>query len=65
MDVSMLLKIAGLGILASIIANVLKQNGRDELATVTVITALVIGTMMMLSMVSSLLDTVRTVFSLQ
>lgn len=64
MDVTMLLKIAGLGVLASIITTVLKQNGRDELATITVITALVIGSMMMLDMVATLLDTVRSVFSI-
>lgn len=64
MDVTMLFKIAGLGILASIIVTVLKQSGREELATVAVIVGLIIGTLMMLSMVTSLLDTVRTVFSL-
>ncbi|MDO4565123.1 MAG: stage III sporulation protein AC [Clostridia bacterium] len=64
MDITMLLKIAGLGILTSLIATVLKQSGREELSTVAVIIGLVIGTVMMLSMITSLLDTVRTVFSL-
>ncbi|MDO4543249.1 MAG: stage III sporulation protein AC [Clostridia bacterium] len=64
MDVTMLFKIAGLGILASIIATLLKQNGREELATIAVIMGLVTGTLMMLSMVTELLDTVRSVFSL-
>ena len=64
MQITMLFKIAGVGILASVVTQLLKQCGREELATVATIIGLVIGSLMMLSMVTELLDTVRQVFSL-
>jgi len=63
MDVDMLFKIAGVGIVAAIITQLLKQSGRDELATVAAVAGLIIGLMMMLSMVEELLESVRSVFS--
>ncbi len=64
MDLGVLLKIAGLGILVSLLSQVLKQNGRDELATITVIVGLILGTLLMLSMFTELVATVRQTFSL-
>lgn len=64
MDLGILLKIAGLGILVSLLTQVLKQNGRDELATITVIVGLILGTLLMLSMFTELVATVRQTFSL-
>jgi len=64
MNITMLFKIAGVGLLASVVTQLLKQSGREELATVATIIGLVIGSLMMLSMVTELMDTVRQVFSL-
>lgn len=64
MDLGVLLKIAGLGILVSLVCQVLKQNGRDELATVSAIVGLIVGTLLMLSMFTELVGTVRQVFLL-
>ncbi len=63
MDVNILFKIAGVGIVAAIVTQVLKQSGRDELATVAAVAGLIIGLTMMLSMVEELFESVRTVFS--
>lgn len=63
MDVEMLFKIAGVGVVAAIVTQLLKQTGRDELATVAAIAGLIIGLMMMLDMVEELLDSVRAVFN--
>lgn len=60
----MLFKIAGIGILVTIVQQLLKQSGREELATVAVIIGLVIASLMMLSMVSGYMDTVQQTFSL-
>ena len=59
----MLFKIAGVGIVAAIVTQVLKQSGRDELATVAAVAGLIIGLTMMLSMVETLFESVRSVFS--
>ena len=64
MDVNLLFKIAGIGILVAVIVQLLKQNGREELATIAVIAGLVLATMLVISMIASLLETVRQTFSL-
>lgn len=60
----MLLKVAGIGILAAVIVQLLKQNGREEVATVAAIVGLLLATMLMVSMLSELLDVIRSAFSL-
>ncbi|MDO4572178.1 MAG: stage III sporulation protein AC [Clostridia bacterium] len=60
----MLFRIAGVGILAAVVTQLLKQSGRDEMATIAAIAGLIIGLMMMLNMVEELFNSVREVFSL-
>ncbi len=64
MNVDMLFKIAGVGILVAVITQLLKQSGRDEMATIAAIVGLVIGLLMMLDLVGDLFDSVRQVFQL-
>ena len=60
----MLFKIAGVGIVAAVVTQLLKQSGRDEMATIAAIAGLIIGLTMMLSMVEELFNSVRAVFNL-
>ncbi|HOF94110.1 MAG TPA: stage III sporulation protein AC [Clostridia bacterium] len=64
MNVDMLFKIAGVGILVAVITQLLKQSGRDEMATIAAIVGLVIGLIMMLDLVNNLFESVRQVFQL-
>lgn len=64
MQIEILIKIAGLGLLVSVIINLLKQSGREELATLVAVVGLAIGTLLVLETVSSLMETIRRVFSL-
>lgn len=64
MDITLLFKIAGIGILVAVIVQLLRQNGREELATVAAIAGLVLAMMLAVSMIASLLETVRKTFSL-
>ena len=64
MQIEILIKIAGLGLLVSVIINLLKQSGREELAALVAVVGLAIGTFLMLETVSSLMETIRRVFSL-
>jgi len=64
MDISLLFKIAGIGILVAVIVQLLRQNGREELATVAAVAGLVLATMLVLSMIASLLDLIKRTFSL-
>ncbi|HWR23040.1 MAG TPA: stage III sporulation protein AC [Feifaniaceae bacterium] len=64
MNIDILFKIAGVGILVAVIAQLLKQSGRDEMATIAAIVGLVIGLLMMLDMIGDLFESVRQVFQL-
>ena len=64
MDVTILFRIAGVGIIAAVISQLLKQSGRDDMATIAAICGLIIGLLMMLDMVEELFDTVRKIFDL-
>ncbi len=64
MEVDLLLKIAGIGILISVINMVLTKSGREEQAMLTTLTGVVIVLMLVISEISILFDTVKTVFNL-
>ncbi len=64
MSIDILFKIAGVGILVAVIAQLLKQSGRDEMATIAAIVGLIIGLLMMLDMIGNLFESVRQVFQL-
>lgn len=64
MDINLLFRIAGIGILVTVIVQMLRQNGREELATVAAIAGLILATMLVVSMIASLLETVQRTFSL-
>lgn len=64
MDVEILFRVAGVGILAAVVTQLLKQSGRDEMATIAAICGLIIGLLMMLNMIQELFDSVRAVFNL-
>ena len=64
MQIEILIKIAGLGLLVSVLINLLKQSGREELAALVAVVGLAIGTLLVLETVNSLMETIRRVFSL-
>ena len=64
MQIEILIKIAGLGLLVSVIINLLKQSGREELAALVAVVGLAIGTLLVMDTVSSLMETMRRMFSL-
>lgn len=64
MDITVLLKIGGTGILIAVICQLLKQTGRDEMAMLVTLAGLVITLMMVIDLIASLLDSVRQVFQL-
>ena len=64
MGVEILFKIASLCVIAAIITQLLKQSGRDEIATIAAIAGLIIGLLMMLDMIEELFNSVKQVFNL-
>ena len=64
MNINVIFQIAAIGILASVVCQILKQSGKDELSTFVSLAAVVIVLLMVLNMVADLFNTVRTLFSL-
>ena len=62
MDVSVLFRIAAIGILITVITQILKKSDRDDIATLVGIAGLVIVLSMVITMVSDLFDSIRDIF---
>jgi stage III sporulation protein AC len=62
MSVEIIFKIAGIGILTAVVGQVLKQSGKDEIATLTTLAGLVIVLLMVLDLITNLFSTVKTMF---
>ena len=65
MDVSVILKITGIGILISVACQVLSKNGRDEQATMLSVAGIVIVMIFIISELESLFSLLSRVFGLQ
>ena len=64
MQVQQLLRIAGIGVLVTVIAQILTRAGREDLATLTGIAGLVIVLMLVVTLVAELLTNVQSIFGL-
>ena len=64
MDVTLILRIAGVGLLVSVINAVLTKSGRDEQAGYVTIGGILVVLLMLVGQIEQLITTVRTVFGL-
>ena len=64
MDVSLVLKIAGIGILVSVTAQILSKSGRDEQAMMVTISGLIVALVIIINELGSLLSLIRSIFGL-
>ena len=64
MDVDLIFKIAAIGILVSVLNQVLTRSGRDEQATMVTLAGLVVVLMIVVQEISELFELVKTLFHL-
>lgn len=64
MEVDLIFKIAAIGILVSVLNQVLIRSGRDEMATMTTLVALVVVLMIVVQEISDLFGVVKDLFEL-
>lgn len=62
MDVSLILKIVGIGVLVSASASILNKSGKDEQAMLVTVAGIVVVMLMLVGEIGELFDTVRAVF---
>ena len=64
MEIDLIFKIAAVGIIVSILNQVLSRSGREEQATMTTLTGLVVVLMMVAQKISELFELVKNLFGL-
>lgn len=62
MEIDLIFKIAAIGMIVSILNQVLSRSGRDEQATMTTLAGLVVVLMMLTQKIAQLFDLVKTLF---
>ncbi len=62
MEIDLIFKIAAIGMIVSILNQVLSRSGRDEQATMTTLAGLVVVLMMLTQKIAQLFELVKTLF---
>lgn len=64
MEIGLILKIAGIGILVSIISSILCKAGKDEQAMMVSVAGIVVVMLMLVEEIGVLFESIQTVFGL-
>lgn len=64
MGVDLIFRIAAIGILVSVLNQVLIRSGREEQAMMTTLAGLIVVLLMVVKEIAALFDTVKTIFKL-
>jgi stage III sporulation protein AC len=62
MDVSLILRVAGIGLLVALSAQLLSKNGREEQATFVTVAGILVVFFMLIQEIGVLFDTLRATF---
>ena len=64
MDVSLILKIAGIGTLVSVVHQILSKYGRDEQATMVAVAGVILVLFILIDEMSELFKTIQDLFGI-
>ena len=64
MNLDFVFRIAGIGIIVTVISQMLSRAGRDDMAMLATLSGLVIVLMMVVNMISDFFNTIRSIFAL-
>ncbi len=64
MDTGLILKIAGIGLLVSVMYQVLSKSGREEQAMLVSLAGVIIILLMLVQELSDLINTIRSIFGI-
>ena len=64
MDLALVMKVAGIGMIVTVCCQVLSKAGRDEQATLVSLAGIVLVLMLLVSELDALFDAVRRVFGI-
>ena len=64
MDISLILRAAGIGLIVSVVCQILSKSGRDEQAMLVSIAGIIIVLLMLVRELGDLISSIRTVFGI-
>lgn len=64
LNIALLLKIAGIGLLVSVAYQILHKSGRDEQATFVSLAGVIIVALLLIAEIDNLFSTIRNIFGL-
>ena len=64
MGIENIFKLAAIGILITVICQILKKSGNDDIATLVALAGLVIALTLVISMISELFTSIKDIFDL-
>lgn len=64
MQIELLFRIAGIGILVTVISQILNRTGREDMAMLSTVAGLVIVLLMVINLVADLFSSVQSIFRL-
>lgn len=64
MDIDIIFKIAGIGIIVAVINQILERSGRGEYAMITTVAGIIIALMMLIPNIVSLFEYTKDVFNI-
>ncbi len=65
MDIEFVFRIGAIGILITVISQVLTRAGREDIATLATLAGLIVVLMMVVGMVSDFFESIRVMFHLE
>lgn len=64
MDITFLFKIAGIGLIVAVMQQMLSKTGREEFATLTVLTGIIVIIAMLIPQLSDVFKEIESIFNL-
>ena len=64
MDISLIMRLAGVGIIVTVVCQMLSKAGRDEQATYVSIAGIIVTLMLLVGELGELFETVKDVFGI-
>ena len=65
MDIDFIFKIGAIGILITVVSQILSRAGREDIATLATLAGLIVVLMMVLNMVAEFFESIRVMFNLE
>lgn len=65
MDIEFVFRIGAIGILITVISQVLSRAGREDIATLATLAGLIVVLMMVVGMISDFFESIRVMFHLE